>query len=110
MVEKIEAYLVLGCNGYSANGFNNCFGVSNPIIDLSEIEDRLYLRLMDFFDSACDLFGGPVYDYNKTSNILNMMCRDFNAFPEEMLYNIQYFIKTHRRCGLYLVILMKEDF
>jgi hypothetical protein len=111
VAEQIKAYLVLGCNGHSGqDGFVDCDGVSNPIIDLVELEESRYERVLYFFENACDLFEKPMYNYNKVSNALNMLHRDYSALAPSMLFNVQHFLRMHKKCGPYLILIMKEDY
>jgi hypothetical protein len=110
-MDKLSAYLVLGCNGHSdTDGFLNCTGISNIIIDLQSLDDSEYLRLLDFLERSCNLFDEPVYNRNKVSNILSMIHRDYNSISHSMLFNIQSFMQMHKRCGHYLLLIMKEDY
>jgi hypothetical protein len=110
-LERLDTYLVLGCGGHvTDDGFKNCLGVNNPILDLSEVGDWEYDRLILFFENACDLFTRPMYNHNKCSNALNMMYRDYKVIDSAMLLNIQRFVKTHRECGIFIMLVMKEDY
>jgi hypothetical protein len=109
--EQLDAYLVLGCNGHSIKGnFTNCLGVENPIVKLSEVDDQNYERVISFFEKACGFFDGPINDQNKCSNIIGMLYRNYSIIDDEMLHNVQLFMKTHKSCGFYLFLIMKEDF
>ena len=111
MEQRIEAYLVLGCNGaQSPDGFLSCCSVENPIVDLTKVSDDQYQRLLDFFDNACDLFNAPMNDYNKCVNTLSYLYKHHGAYDQRMLYNIQHFLKMHKECGIWLVLTLKEDF
>lgn len=111
MSERLKAYLVLGCRGHAEqDGFINCSGVSNPIIDLEKVDEVKYDRIMHFFENACDLFDAPMYNSNKVSNTLNMLHRDYSAIPPSMLFNVQHFIRMHKKCGPFLILILKEDY
>jgi hypothetical protein len=100
----------MGCNGNTIkNEFINCNGIENIIIKLSEIDEQNYGRVIDFFDKACGLFDAPVNNHNKCTNIVTMLYRDYGIINDEMLYRIQFFIKMHKPCGIYLFLIMKED-
>ena len=109
-MKRLSAYLILGCNGHIIDGFTNCHGVENSVLDLTELSDELYIKVIDFLDNACGLFQAPINDNNKCSNILQMLYRDLSIIDKNMLYNIQNFIRLHKNCGLYLYLIMKEDF
>lgn len=107
----MNAYLLFGCNGLAAN--NNyvfCNGIANPIVDLSKVPSEKRAKLEVFLDNACELFDKPCTDYNKSINIINFLYRQFGIITEDMLHNIQSFLKMHKNCGVYLIILLKEDF
>lgn len=110
-MEKLEAYLVLGCGGFrTPSGFLICNSISTPIIDLEEVPDEEYDNLVGFLDKACGLFDSPIYDYNKVGNSLNLLHKMKAAFSKERLHEIQFFLKRHRECGIYIALIMKEDF
>ncbi len=107
----MEAYLILGCNGHTdSEGFVNCRGIANPIVDLSKIPHDDYAKLVKFLDQACGLFDRPIYNHNKCTNTLSMIYKNFNLIDQNLLYKVQNCFKLHRQCGLYLILLMKEDF
>jgi hypothetical protein len=109
--ERLNAYLILGCNGHTVKGgFTNCTGIENPIVELSKMDDQSYERVIAFFEKACGLFDAPVNNYNKCTNIITMLYRDYSIIDDEMLHNIQFFLKTHKSCGIYLFLIMREDF
>lgn len=108
--ERLDACLLLGCNGLIvAPNFCNCGGVENNIVDLMTLEEKDYIEMMNFFDDTCDLFNSPINDYNKCVNILTMLNRDFGIINSAGLHNIQMFLKSHKSCGIYLFLLLKED-
>jgi hypothetical protein len=109
--DRLKAYLVLGCNGLtSPDKFIFCNGIQNPIIDLTRLSEDQYLELLNFFDNACDLFNSPMNDYNKCVNTLSLLYKNYNAYDQTMLSNIQSFIKNHKGCGIWLMLILKEDF
>ena len=110
MQKRLDAYLVLGCNSYvSREGFRTCHGVENPIIYLDFIPEEDYNGLLEFFDNACDLFSRPINDYNKCVNTLSLLYKNYNGYDKKMLQNIQAFLKMHKQCGIWLMLVMKED-
>jgi len=109
--QSMDAYLVLGCGGFeSTNEFIICNSVTNPVIDLSKIPADKYNRTLDFLDHTCKMFDRPVYDYNKAVNILSMLYKTYEVIDYDNLINIQRFIRLHKDCGLFLILLMKEDY
>jgi hypothetical protein len=108
--QRLEAYLVLGCNGFiGEDGFRSCYGIENPIIDLTKVPEDEYNSLLEFLDNACDLFSRPINDYNKCVNTLSLLYKIHNAYDKQMLHNIQNFLKMHKQCGVSLILVMKED-
>jgi hypothetical protein len=108
---RLKAYLVLGCNGFTTfDHFVCCRGVHNPIIDLEKISEDKYKELIDFLDNACNFFNSAMNDYNKCSNTLSMLYKNYNAYDQKMLVNIQSFIKNHKECGTWLMLILKEDY
>lgn len=111
MESRIGAYLILGCAGHSGkDGFVDCNGVSNPILDLDDLSESDYIRIIEFLDNSCELFDQPMYNYNKISNVLNMMHRDYGVIAPTTLFNIQRFLKMHKNCGIFLILILKEDY
>lgn len=111
MSKRLEAYLIIGCGGLETmNGFLLCNSISTPIIDFEKIEEDRYERTIEFIDKSCKLFDKPIYDYNKVVNIITMLYRTYEVIPQERLIEIQRYLKMHRDCGIFLILLMKEDF
>ena len=107
----LEAYLLLGCNGFTdSNDFVYCNSVVNPTIDLSKIKSEEKERVIGFLENACSLFDSACYDYNKCVNIINFLYRQFGIIDDDMLHRIQAFLKMHRRCGIYIMLILKEDY
>lgn len=110
-MSRIDALLILGCYGHkSEEGFLYCNGISNPIIDLAELSDLDYEKIIKFFEDTCGLFDSPVDSYVKCSNILNMLYRVYKVINEDTLKNIQYYLHMHKQCRPYIVLLMREDY
>jgi hypothetical protein len=107
----MKAYLVLGCNGHmDQDGFLSCSGVDNPILDLSNIPKDERDKAVKFLNDVCGLFDGPVYEHNKAINIVDMFYRDMGLISEDILFKIQNFTRMHKICGMYLILIMKEDY
>jgi len=110
-LEQLEAYLLLSCNGLKEkNGFIHCSGVSNHFLDLSEVEKEKYRKLLDFLENACDLFERPMYKYNKCLNAINFLHREFEVIDKETLLQLHKFLKTHKECGTFIMLVLKEDY
>ena len=103
--------IILGCNGFTdENGFVYCNSVVNPIIDLSKVGGKERERIITFLEKACGLFDAPCFDYNKNINIINLLYRQFGIIEEEKLHKIQAFIRMHKSCGIYLMLMLEEDY
>lgn len=110
-MQRIDAILILGCNGYcDSNGFIYCAGASNLILELINLNDEDYKKVVDFLDNAAGLFSSTVDDYNKCSNVLNMLYKNFKVIKPEMLTNIQYYLNMHKVCRPYLSLVLREDY
>ena len=111
----MRAFLILGCNGHSERysgeyGFTYCQSVKNPILDLTRIPIENKKKVIEFLDTSCGLFDFIQHDRNKVSNIISLLYRRFDAFDEDCLHRIQAFIHMHKRCGVYLMLITKEDY
>lgn len=107
---KIQAYVILGCNGFKNKTFKYCNGIINPIIDLDKIPDDIYEDFVNFLERSCELFDGPVLDHNKCSNILNMIHKKYSLYSNEKLIDIQKFLKMHKDCGIFINLVLKENY
>ena len=107
----MNAYLLLGCHGFTdSEDFTYCNSVVNPIVDLSKIRIETKEKAVSFLDNACGLLDAACFDYNKCVNIINLLYRQFSIIDEDMLHRIQAFLKTHKRCGVYVMLILKEDY
>jgi len=107
----LNAYLILGCNRHTDNeGFNYSESVSNPIVDLHKVDKEIRENVTTFLDDACGLFDAPIFNYNKCINTINFLYRHFGIISEEGLAKIQSFIRMHRRGGIFLILILKEDY
>lgn len=112
-MSKINAVLILGCSGYKSEDdeeFIFCHGSHNVILKLHDLDDTTYHKIIEFLDGACDLFTSPIRDFNKCSNILNLLYKNYKVISPEMLSKIQYYLTIHKRCNPYLILLMEEDY
>lgn len=110
MKNRLEACVVLGCSGsILEHKFCLCQGTSNKIIDLTLLDEDVYKDVLTFLEQACDLFNSVMCDYNKCVNCLSLLYQNYNAFDQKMLFNIQSFLKLHRNCGVWIMLIMKED-
>jgi hypothetical protein len=108
---RLGAYLVLGCNGQtSSDGFVFCSGIENAILDLDTFASDEYDMLINFFDNACDLFSSPMNDHNKCVNTLSLLYKNYNGYNQKRLLQVQSFIKQHKDCGIWLSLVLKEDY
>tara|TARA_B100000131_G_scaffold323209_1_gene380531 strand:+ start:3768 stop:4097 length:330 start_codon:yes stop_codon:yes gene_type:complete len=107
----LQAYIVLGCNGHvDLDGFLYCDSISNPIIDLTNVKAEDRDRLYEFLENACELFDKVCHDYNKCINIITYLYKNFNLISEDKLHKIQAFIRMHKICGVYIMLVLKEDY
>ena len=107
----MNAYLILGCNGHTDSaGFVYCESASNALVDLSKINKETREKLFGFLENACGLFDSPCYDYNKCVNIINLLYRQFSIIDDDMLHRVQAFLRMHKKCGLYVMLILKEDY
>jgi hypothetical protein len=109
MKGRLDASLVLGCNGSITNGFVLCNGTQNKIVDLSNLGEDDYLELLKFLENACGLFNSPVFDYNKCVNIVSLLYKNYCVIDQSMLFNIQNYFKMHRQCGIWIMLILNED-
>ena len=124
--DALPAYLILGCGGnIDSSGYIYCQKAKNSIVDLSKIPlenkeiDTLTVApeaakipdVVSFLVEAIrDEHTGvtTIYDYNKVENIISDLYEKFNVFPEKKLNDIQFFLKMHKSCGVYLRLVPKE--
>lgn len=106
---QIKAYLVLGCKGLTLDQFKFCNGVMNPVADLELISETIYEDVIEFLDRACNLFAEDVVEFNKCVNILTLLYKNYQIFDEKKLHQIQSFFKLHKSCGIWLALILKED-
>lgn len=101
--------LYLGCNGNAdKDGFVYCSSNNNLLLDLSTAPVEKQQKLMNFLDSAADLFSGPIENYNKAFNVINFLHRDFGIFKGDQILKIQKFFQMHKECGIYLVLIPEK--
>jgi|TARA_R110001583_G_scaffold16234_29_gene66407 hypothetical protein len=107
----LKAYLILGCNRYvDSEGFFYSESISNPIADLQYIQKDEADNVISFLEDACGLFEAPMFNYNKCTNTINFLYRNFSIINEDRLKKIQSFIRMHRRGGIFIMLTLKEDY
>lgn len=107
----MKILILFGCNGHvESSGFICCNSIVNPIADLSKLNRETKDKLMPFLENACGLFDAPCNDHNKCINIINFLYRQFGIIGEDRLHEIQAFLKMHKRCGIYIMLMLEEDF
>ena len=124
--DALPAYLILGCGGnIDSSGYIYCQKEKNSIVDLSKIplenkeidtqtaapDAAKMSDVVSFLVEAIrDEHTGvtTIYDYNKVENIISDLYENFNVFPEKKLNDIQFFLKMHKSCGVYLRLVPKE--
>lgn len=100
----MKAELILGCWGREKDGFINCPGVSNIILDITKNTNRNIL-IAELLDKTYNLFEKPLY-----SNIHTAIWRLQDQFSEvgnplfenKFFKNIEEFCVEHKKCGIYL--------
>ncbi len=103
--------MILGCNRHTdSEGFSYSESVSNPIVDLQKIKKEEREDVIKFLDDACGLFEAPMFNYNKCINTINFLYRSFSIINEGKLKKIQSFIRMHRRGGIFIMLILKEDY
>ncbi len=101
--------LTLGCHGLEdEDHFIYCTGISNKILDISLLDDYSSERVLNFLDNAAGLFDSPCFDYNKCMNLITVLYRDYKVIPEKSLYKIQGFLKNHKQCGIFIMLIPEE--
>lgn len=107
----MDILLLLGCHGLGdKDGYVYCRGVANPVINLSYLGGKEKEKVIQFFDDACGLFDAPCNDYNKCINIINFLYKKFSIIEEEKLHKIQSFIRMHKTCGIYMMLIPGDEF
>lgn len=109
-MKKINAVLVLGCNGCSKNNFIFCSKTTNIVIKLSELDDEQYEKIITFLDKTCGLFDSKISDHNKCFNIVNMLYKTYKLINLADATMYQEYFAMHKMCGTYLMLIMTEDF
>jgi hypothetical protein len=107
----LKAYLVLGCNGFlDKNGILYCNSISNPIIDLEKLNELDRKNVLNFLEHVCNIFDKPCIDYNMVGNSINLLHKKFYVIDEKLIPSIQSFLRMHKTCGVYLMLVLKEDY
>jgi hypothetical protein len=107
----MDVLILFGCNGHvEESGFICCNSIVNPIVDLSKVKKETREKASHFLGHACNLFDAPCNDHNKCVNIINFLYRQFGIISEEGLREIQAFLRMHKRCGIYIMLISKEGF
>jgi len=100
--------LALGCHGLEDDGFVQCNGVCNNVLNISKLDKNTYDKVTNFLDNAADLFNNPCIEHNKCVNIITFLYRDYKVISERDLYKIQLFIKNHKQCGIFIMLVPEE--
>ena len=109
MLKRLEAHLTLGCQGDEKHGFIHCQGVRNVVLKLEDLSKEKYDEIVKFLDQACGLFDSPVTDFNKCANMIGLLHKNHIVFTDPELFNIQKFLKNHKECKVYMILVPKED-
>ena len=107
----MDAIILFGCNGHvEDSGFICCNSAVNPIVNLSGMKREIKDKLIPFLENACGLFDAPCNNQSKCVNIINFLYRQFGIISEGKLHEIQAFLRMHKRCGVYIMLILEEDF
>ncbi len=108
---KEQLYLSLGCFGCWDDDFVNCNGIENIILC---VEHNLvhYHEIMNYFDAHC-LFDQPIFDYNAIRHFIFKLQNELGEFnhklwSEKKFVLYEKFTIDHKRCGLYLKLILLE--
>ena len=101
--------LNLGCHGNADGEFCYCHGLSNQILDFSDLKNEDIDKVIDFLENSSELLDRPVIDNNKVTNIISYLYKNFKIFEQDKLFKIQLFMRMHRSCGLKLELLTIES-
>ncbi len=105
----IETGLIFGCYGLSTEeDFCVCRGVENKIIYFHHLDEKVSDNVIEFIIQSCGLIHGDISDYNKITNMISYLHKNYEIFSKSELHNIQLFIKTHKLCGLYIRLFEEE--
>lgn len=107
-----DFYVLLGCFGFTADGFTCCAGVENIILKVNtSLPD--YNEMMNYFDQ-CRLFDRPIFDLNAVRHLIfnlqdryNLITRPLWSPRQFELY--QKFVIDHRHCGVYVKLKLPEN-
>jgi hypothetical protein len=110
--ESPELLLILGCFGLIEEGFTHCSSCENKILKINQSIQN-YSNLIEYLDS-CRLFDKPLYDMNGVKNVIQNIHVKFNLnnfkklWHQKEIDNYEKFISSHKRCGLYLKLILEE--
>jgi hypothetical protein len=108
-VKTEELHISIGCFGFRSDDFVSCAGVENRILLLNESLYN-YEELMNYLD-ICRLFDKPMFDYNSIRHFIFNMQDKFDQpmkrlWSEKKFELLQKFTIDHRRCGLYIKLIL----
>jgi len=104
----MKAYLMLGCNGYYDEcDMVQCNSAANPILDIEKIYNDN--KVVNFIENTAKLLDGPCVEQQVVGNIINILFKNFKVIDEKKLPGIQSFLRMHKPCGVYLMMVLKED-
>ena len=105
----MKALIILGCEGRQQDAFHFCSGVENIILDLESINaSENFKELIKYLDGVSKLFDGPSFDNNVIINTVYKIY-DMGYINETFYKYVYHFYDMHKRCGLILKILPKEN-
>lgn len=66
-------------------------------------------KIMDFLDFACNLFDGPVGDWNKIINTLKLLRDSHHLIDDKLWEALHMWLPQHKRCGAFLKLMFNAD-
>jgi hypothetical protein len=102
--------IVLGCWGREDNNFISCSSVKNCILDITKNTTR-NIDIADYLDKNFSLFDKPLY--TNVHTVLWNLQEKFSelgnpVFQEKYFRQMEDFCITHKKCGVYLKLELKE--
>ena len=105
----MKAALVLKCEGHKLDDFVFCSGTKTIILDLETIETTPnYVSLIQYLDGVTKLFDAPCVSMNTISSAMFKIF-EMGYISEKVHKYFSYYWDMHKRCGLILECVPKED-
>lgn len=105
----MKAVILISCEGYQENEFHFCNKVENIVLDLETIQNtENYFNLIQYLDKVVKIFEGPCNTSHIISSAMYKLY-EFGYIDDKKHHHLAYFYNMHKRCGLLLKILLKEN-